>query len=88
MVLEDARSLIQETIAAKARKLPAYLEKCRSCWLVLVADAAQPSSFIEIDEATALHMFKSPFERTYFLNRFDNKVLLLRTILGPDQGRG
>jgi hypothetical protein len=79
MVLEDTRELFQNDIREKARLLPRYLERCDRCWLVLAADAARPSSFIEPNQASLAHTYESPFERTYFLDCSQGRPVQLAT---------
>lgn len=79
MVHQDARKLLQERIDEKAGKLLTYRERCDGCWLLLVAEAHNPSSFIEPDAASLEHTYQSPFERTYFLNFFGGQPVRLST---------
>jgi hypothetical protein len=68
MVEEDTRALFQQAMSEKALLFGSYRRRCDRCWLLLVAEALRPSSFIEPDEASIHHHYESPFERTYFLS--------------------
>jgi hypothetical protein len=83
MVLGDARDLLQNEIRAKAPKLPDYLAQCDRCWLLLVADALEPSGFIEPSEESLAHVYESSFERTYFMNALHPPVLLRTKLRVP-----
>ena len=79
MVVEDARELLQRRILKKAVKIPLYRERCKECWLLLVAENLGSSSFIDPDESTLMHRFESPFRRVFFLDASTGKVCELQT---------
>jgi hypothetical protein len=82
MVLEDAIEILQGAITRKAERLPAYLANCSTCWLLLVAHGASPSTFIEPDPASLEHVYFSPFQRTFLLRYFQGRVFALSTHAG------
>jgi hypothetical protein len=73
MVTTDCRSEIQNAVDRKQRRLPACLEKCRRCWLLIVASGNAPSSFLDPDVSTRLARFSSEFDRAFFLNAFSSR---------------
>jgi hypothetical protein len=66
----DCRCVLQQAIGKKAQKLSSYKNTrgLNECWLLIVANGLNPSSFFEPNNLSTNHMYTSPFDRTYFLN--------------------
>lgn len=77
-VVEDCKTLFQDTINKKSDKLPTYLKHCKECWLLMVAKT-KPSGFIHPNQKSLDHIYNSPFNRTYFLDTSLRKLYLLKT---------
>ena len=60
--------IVQEAITKKAGLLPTYLKACDECWLLLVADSFKASGNLDFSEDSQMHIFSSPFARTYALD--------------------
>lgn len=79
-VVANCVQLIQDAIDDKASKYSGYQEHCDECWLLLVADSFKPSATIHPDEQSLAHEYRSPFERTYFLDDGMGQLHVLRTL--------
>lgn len=68
--ISDCRDALQKAICEKAQRLPSYrhTQNLTECWLLIVANGLNPSSFFEPNELSTNHMYTSPFDRTYFFN--------------------
>lgn len=70
---------LQRRISEKAHRYAAYQIACGRCWLLIVAEGFAPSSLFEASDATRVHVYESPFERTFFLEAFSARWFELRT---------
>lgn len=77
-VVEDCKSLFQDTINEKSEKLHTYLKHCKECWLLMVAEA-KPSGFLHPNQESIDYIYDSPFKRTYYLDSALRKLHLLNT---------
>ncbi|MDE1465565.1 hypothetical protein [Spartinivicinus poritis] len=75
--VKDSPDFMQEAINKKKPKLDSYLNKCKQCWLLLVADFMKQAQAVKLTSNN--HVFTSPFERTYFLNCTQNTLSRLNT---------
>jgi hypothetical protein len=72
---------IQDLIQEKNARLSRYLQKCESCWLLLVADGFKASGSIDLGAAVPHHAFRSSFDRIFILQVFGSE--LLRLVVAP-----
>jgi len=68
IVNENFGPLLQEKIVEKEPKLSSYLTKCSECWLVVVADWRGPSGFFQMSDETVGQIYRTSFDRVYFLD--------------------
>lgn len=68
---------VQETIDRKSQKLDKYRAKCVRVWLVIVVDGFAPSSFMDLSGAAIGHTYWSPFDRVFYFESFDRRVVRL-----------
>ncbi len=73
-VTDSFSDKLQQRIDSKAEKIESYLTKCDRCWLVIVGLGISPSNFYEIDKDMEPIIYKSPFEKVFFLEAF-SKIL-------------
>ena len=69
---------LQEIISGKNKLLPNYNRDCKAHWLLIVAENGSPSSFFDPSAATLNHLYKSLFNRVFFLDLFTRKYAELR----------
>jgi hypothetical protein len=70
---------IQQRINEKNAKHTDYLKKCTKCWLLITAEGWQfPQAFI-LTQETKNHVFRSTFEKAFFLEVIDQELIELRT---------
>lgn len=82
MVLEETTELFQTEIQRKQSQVASYRRRCEECWLLLVAHGGDPSSFIEPNETSLVHRYRSSFDRLFFLRYFEGRLHELQ--LAPD----
>lgn len=75
---------LQQRITEKAKRIESYRNAVNTNWLLIVADAMKPSSFIEIKSDFAEEGLQSPFDRTFFYRHPDGFVELCLTKLTPN----
>ena len=68
---------IQQKIDAKDSKVKNYLTRCSEVWLVLVADNGVLSSYFNISQEVANLTYQSLFNRVFYFENFDRKVVEL-----------
>jgi hypothetical protein len=68
----------QGAIAKKSPLLPKYRQRCRKCWLIIVASGDGGSSFIEWSDELASQEFEAEFDRVFFVQGLGNRVSKLR----------
>jgi hypothetical protein len=71
--------LLAEAIESKNKRLPTYLKKCSRCWLLLAADGLNDSNLIQPYEESFRHIYRSLFDRTFYLEAFSRSVMELNT---------
>lgn len=69
---------LQDIISAKDKLLPNYDRDCKAHWLLIVAENGSPSSFFDPSAATLNHLYKSLFNRVFFMDLFLRKYSELR----------
>jgi hypothetical protein len=80
-IQEDFINELQNTIDAKNSKLKCYLKECNSCWLLIVADDFKHSAFLRMSKNTENHIYSSNFERIYYIETFERKLISLKTAI-------
>jgi hypothetical protein len=68
MIERNTFAIVQKAITKKAGLLRTYLNACDECWLLLVADSFKASGNLDFSEDSQMHIFSSPFARTYALD--------------------
>lgn len=68
---------IQSLISSKDKRRDAYLKKCASVWLIIVADGTGISSNVSLSDNVLGHRYHSQFERVLFYDRPNQKVVPL-----------
>jgi hypothetical protein len=71
---------LQDQIERKNEKIQEYLKKCARCWLVVGADGYEGLSFSFPGKETIEYVYRSLFERTFFIEIPLGKVHELRTM--------
>ena len=71
--------LIQWRIDEKASRISSYRAAMLELWLVIGVLGRDPSQFFDFDTGDLAGVFESPFDRTYFVDGFLGRALLLRT---------
>lgn len=71
--------LIQSRIDEKAGRIGSYREAMAEVWLVIGIRGTDPSQFFDYNTEGLGGTFRSPFDRTYFLEGFLGRALLLHT---------
>ena len=71
--------LLQERIDEKSRRIAEYRNTLPEVWLLLAVRGDGPSQFFEFDTAGLDGSWKSPFQRTYFLDAFLGRTRELRS---------
>lgn len=79
-VQEDFVDELQTVLDAKNLLYASYRLKCDGCWLLIVASGARPSGAFEPSDATKSHVYRSRFDRTFFMEAFKGQVLELKSI--------
>jgi hypothetical protein len=75
---------LQSVLDEKGQLVSEYLRKCNRCWLLIVADGRAPSSLFEPSAETRHHMYRSSFERAFYLESFGEMVVELTTERSPN----
>jgi hypothetical protein len=70
---------LQEVILDKESRLSGY-STCATHWLLVVAENSSPSAFFDPSATTLNHLYKSTFNRIFFLDLFLRKVYELKLI--------
>ena len=76
----DFAPLLQEKIDEKGKDLQDYRDRCVRFWLIVAAEGFQPSSLFSFSDTMGLHVFRSPFERVFFVEGFGGRVDELKLI--------
>jgi hypothetical protein len=71
--------LIQSRIDEKAIRIGTYRTAISEVWLVIGVRGTDPSQFFDFNTDDLGGTFRSPFDRTYVLDAFLGRALLLRT---------
>lgn len=77
--LECADFLIQSAIDKKSEKISNYLQNCDECWLLVGVNSFRPSGKLRPGDQVRNHVFRSPFDRTYFLDYGHGELIKLPT---------
>jgi len=77
----NASSYIEAAIRDKAKHIKIYRQECQTCWLLIVAESFRGSGNFKPDESSLSHVYKSPFDRTYFFDNGFGKLTRLNTVL-------
>jgi len=72
-------NILQREIDKKNNKINLYLNKCNSCWLVVVIDRSKKDEMFDYSYINKEISFLSKFEKTYFFDLMDRKAYLLNT---------
>jgi hypothetical protein len=75
-VLEDCRTDFQRVISQKDLLVRDYRD-CREQWLLIVADWSGPSSFFEPSTQTLTHVYRTAFDRIFFLSAVSRRFVEL-----------
>lgn len=78
---EDPFKELQEAIIAKNKKMDKYLEKCDTCFLLVVSEDSSSGNFVCFSNKILKYRFDSRFENVYLLDLggfAENKVVKLR----------
>lgn len=81
-VFSDCVELVQSAIDDKAPKYSGYRRHSDECWLLLVADSSKPSASIHPSEGSLAHVYRSPFDKTLFLDAGMANLHVLKTRTG------
>jgi hypothetical protein len=71
--------LIQSRIDEKASRISSYRAVMSELWLVIGVLGRDPSQFFDFNTEALGGTFRSPFDRTYFVDGFLGRAMLLRT---------
>lgn len=63
-------TVLQQAIDLKNSKLIHYHRNCDEYWLLIICEGSNPSSFFECDGATRDAIYKSNFDRSFFMEAF------------------
>ena len=77
---------ISATIDSKESRLPTYLSRCASAWLLMVTDAGMPSSHAKVPIEVREHRYTSAFARVFLMSLFTQQLVEL--ILSADSQVG
>ncbi len=69
--------LLQRKVNEKAARLPMYLQRVPTNWLLLVGDGSYPSRFIRVMPDMNIGAVKSPFDRTFLFGLMSGSVVEL-----------
>lgn len=72
-------SELQAAIDAKSPRYARYRSHCDECWCLVVASGGRPSGLFEPSDETRNYVYRSPFERTFFMEVFSGKLIELMT---------
>ncbi len=86
-VATEFSSHIQEKIDTKSKKLPKYLQHCRTCWLIIAALGNRPSSFYHLTDRVETVQYISAFEKVFFVNVPWKTVAELHVTKGGNKGQ-
>lgn len=75
--VENCIQAFTVTVSKKEEIIDSYFMKCSTCWLLMVG-GPKPSGFLHPDTATINHIFKSRFERIYYMDMSQRKLHSLR----------
>ncbi|MFC2119822.1 hypothetical protein ACFLQ4_02000 [Bacteroidota bacterium] len=73
-VQEDFDDQIQNEIDRKEKKIKMYKTKAEKLWLLVVADWKSEGSFFDPSDRTLSRVYKSKFNRVYFINSFNRTI--------------
>ncbi len=68
------RETLQSSVDSKALKIHEYRKRSEKVWLLLVIEGRAPSQFFELPPDLHQFSLSSPFDRTYLLFSFGQKV--------------
>jgi hypothetical protein len=69
---------VQNNINRKIIKYTSYLKKCDIAWLILVVNNTKLSTDYSIPKQTLIHLYNSPFEKTFILDYFNRNYYELQ----------
>jgi hypothetical protein len=78
-VQEDFSVELQNAIDLKNKKLSQYNNNCTEHWLLIISDGASPSTFFESSGDTRNNVFKSDFDRTFYMEAFSRTLWEMKT---------
>ena len=73
-VQTEISEIVAEIIARKEQRLPDYLKVCDTCWLVIGSTGSHPSGLMEAGPATTKHLFRTQFDRVFFLTLLPTSI--------------
>lgn len=84
-VQKEFASDLQRIIDSKNRKRLRYTDDCDEHWLLIVSEGSSPSSFFECNGETQNAIFKSNFNRSFFMEAFAKTFWELKTDKTEDE---
>ena len=76
-VKQDFIEELQKCIDKKNSKYPVYRKKCNQCWLLIVVGRFNPAQGFDINENTKNHIYKSAFDRIFYLDVMQKNLVEL-----------
>jgi hypothetical protein len=70
---------IQQIIDKKNKRVPSYLRKCQTIWLVVVFDGFALSSTVNLPDEIPKYVYKSGFDRTFIFENAAARSFELKT---------
>lgn len=70
---------LQQALDDKNRRFFDYKRRCDECWLLVTASGGRTSGLFEPSDATKLHIYRSSFAKTFFMEVFDQLLIELDT---------
>jgi hypothetical protein len=74
---------LQQVIDLKNPKIVHYNDDCEEHWLIIISEGSSPSSFFECNGETREAIFKSEFDRSFFMEAFSKSWWELKTFKAP-----
>lgn len=75
---------LQSILVQKGGLVSKYLRKCDRCWLLIVAAGNAASSLFEPSAETRQHVYRSSFDRIFYLEGFGRVIVELTTERSPN----
>ena len=82
-VTRDATASIQSALARKENRYSVYRQRCDECWLLIHGDRTEPSHSFELSDETLATVYKSSFDRVFYLETFFKYVVELKVSADP-----